>query len=51
MDFDGFVSFDRELVIMDWDCLLTNRGVQVVSCVLWGFPVHSAGRVWETERT
>ena len=47
MNLDDFVSLDRELVLMDWDRLLINRGVQVVSCVLWRFPIHSAERVWE----
>ena len=47
MNLDGFVSFDCELVIMDWDRLLINRGVQVVSYVLQRLPVYSTERVRE----
>ena len=52
MKLHGFVSFDRELVVVNWDCLLVNRSVQVVSCVLRWSPVQPVTHVQKrAERT
>ena len=45
MKLHGSVSFDCELVIVDWDCLLVDRGVQVVPRVLQRFLVQSTESV------
>ena len=34
MKLNGSVPLDRELVVMNWDCLLINRRVQIISRVL-----------------
>lgn len=45
MKLHGFVSLDCELVVMSLDCLLINRGVQVIPRVLQQFPIQSTAPV------
>jgi len=41
MKLNGLVPFDREFVVMNWDCHLINRGVQVITRMLQQIPVQS----------
>ena len=51
MELNSLVPFDCEFVVMNWDCLLTNRGVQVIPRVLQQIPIQSTERVQKTEHT
>lgn len=41
MELNGLAPFDREFVVMNWDCLLINRGVQIIPHMLQHIPVQS----------